>query len=226
MKILAFEFSAAQRAVAVLDAAVPPAAFARVAAEVVFTGGPAVPALGMAGEALRQAGLEREQIDTLVVGLGPGSYNGIRAALALARGWELAGRVRLIGFSTADALAFLAAANGLTGKLAVVIDAQRGEIYLGEYELTGGAVHATRPLRLAQPADALACEADGAILAGPEVQRWSPTGKILMPRAAALAEMAARGSPAFASDHLEPIYLRETSFVKAPPPRILPPMEP
>ena len=44
----------------------------------------------MIEEALREAGLEREQIEVLAVGLGPGSYTGIRVALSLAQGWQLA----------------------------------------------------------------------------------------------------------------------------------------
>jgi len=36
--------------------------------------------------ALKQAGLEREAIDCIAVGLGPGSYTGIRSAIALAQG--------------------------------------------------------------------------------------------------------------------------------------------
>ena len=39
-----------------------------------------------------------------------------------------------------------------------------------------------------------------------------------MPRAATLARMILSGVPAIGTDQLEPIYLREISFVKAPPP--------
>lgn len=196
----------------------PPAA-----AEVVSAGGQAVAALGMIEEALGQAGLEREAIDTLAVGLGPGSYNGIRAALALARGWELARPVRLLGFSTVDALAAQVAAEGTSGPLVVVIDAQRGEVYLREYDLRDGLARPTKPLRLASLADVQAAAASGATVIGPEIHRWTPDGRVVMPRAATLARMAAGGAPAVPADQLEPIYLRETSFVKAPPSRVLPP---
>ena len=47
-------------------------------------------ALGLVEEALRQAQLDREQIECLAIGLGPGSYTGIRSAIALAQGWQLA----------------------------------------------------------------------------------------------------------------------------------------
>jgi len=41
----------------------------------------------------------------------------------------------------------------------------------------------------------------------------------LFPSAAALALLAAGQRDAVSGDKLEPIYLREVSFVKAPPPR-------
>ena len=56
--------------------------------------------------------------------------------------------------------------------------------------------------------------ADG-ILIGPEVTRWFPGGRTIFPRAAALAELAARRSDFVPGEKLEPIYLRETNFVKA-----------
>lgn len=217
MKILAFEFSARQRSVAALDGAGETKL-----AEVVSEGTQAVPALAMAEEAMGKVSIEREQVDTLVVGLGPGSYNGIRVALALARGWELARPVRLLGLSTVDALAWQAASDGLTGHTAVVIDAQRGEVYLGEYDLQAGKASPLKPLRLASPADVQACGAAGARVIGPEVHRWWPQGTVFMPRAAALARMVLAGVPAAGTEQLEPIYLREVSFVKAPPPRVIP----
>ena len=53
-------------------------------------------------DALREAGVEREQIDCLAIGLGPGSYTGVRAAIAVAQGWQLARGIRLLGVSTAE----------------------------------------------------------------------------------------------------------------------------
>src|SRR5947199_21310 len=73
--------------------------------EIIETGGRAAHALGMIEEALRQAQLEREQIECLAIGVGPGSYNGIRAAIALAQGWQLARSIRLLSVSSAECLA-------------------------------------------------------------------------------------------------------------------------
>ncbi len=56
-------------------------------------------------KALREAGIEREAITRLAVGLGPGSYTGIRASLAIAQGWQLGRSIQTCGISTFHALA-------------------------------------------------------------------------------------------------------------------------
>jgi tRNA threonylcarbamoyladenosine biosynthesis protein TsaB len=174
----------------------------------------------MIEEALQEARLERGQIEGLVVGIGPGSYTGIRAAIALAQGWQLARDVKLLGISSAECIAAQARAEGFSGWVKVVIDAQRDEFYLADYELTPEKWTETKPLRLAtmaevQPAD----QAEGLII-GPEVTKWFSSGKAVFPRAAKLGELAAGRTDFVPGQKLEPIYLRETQFVKAPPPRI------
>ena len=83
--------------------------------EAVETGGRSTNALGLVEDALRQAQLDRAQIECLAVGLGPGSYNGIRLAIALAQGWQLARPVKLLGISSAECLAAQAQAEGISG---------------------------------------------------------------------------------------------------------------
>ena len=100
------------------------------------TGARSTNPLGLVEEALRQAQFDRAQIECLVIGLGPGSYNGIRLAIALAQGWQLARPVKLLGFSGAECLAAEAQAEGILGRVHVVIDAQRGEFYLAGYDLS------------------------------------------------------------------------------------------
>src|SRR5574340_531120 len=122
MTILALEFSSPQRSVAVVHggaAAGPPCL-----GEAIETGARATNALGLVEEALRQAQLDHTQIECLAIGLGPGSYTGIRLAIALAQGWQLARPVQLVGLSSAECLAAQAQAEGITGPVQIVIDAQ------------------------------------------------------------------------------------------------------
>ncbi len=94
--------------------------------------------LGLTEEALRKGQVEREEIECVAVGIGPGSYTGIRAAIALAQGWQLARGVRLLAISSAECLAAQGQAEGLLGRVEVVIDAQRNEFYLAGYDISAG----------------------------------------------------------------------------------------
>ncbi|HMP81925.1 MAG TPA: tRNA (adenosine(37)-N6)-threonylcarbamoyltransferase complex dimerization subunit type 1 TsaB [Verrucomicrobiota bacterium] len=214
MKILALDFSSAQRSVAVAEGG-------RVLSEIIETGGRGTNAIDMMDSALREAKLEREQVECLAIGLGPGSYTGIRAAISVAQGWQLARNIKLLGLSSAECLATQAWRDGLTGRVNVVIDAQRGEIYIAGYEISPAGFNETQPLRLTSPGDVAATEMTGAQFIGPEVTRWFASGRIVFPRAATLAEQAVRRTDFVAGEQLEPIYLRETAFVKAPPPRLV-----
>jgi tRNA threonylcarbamoyl adenosine modification protein YeaZ len=183
------------------------------------------PALSLVEAALRQAGMEREHIESVAVGLGPGSYNGIRAAIALAQGWQLAREVKVLGISSVECIAAQAQADGILGRILVVIDAQRGEFYLAGWEISPEERREIEPLRLATLADAQAREEAGDLLVGPEVSKWFPSGRVVFPRSAMLGRLAAQRTNFIPGERLEPIYLRETTFVKAPPPRILPGVE-
>ena len=220
MKILALEFSSPQRSVAVLTE--NPAAVGEV---IEAAPGYGMKPFAMIESALRQTGLEREQIECIAVGLGPGSYNGIRAAIALAQGWQLATGVKLIGISSAACLAALAPAefhDQLPEKFSVVINAQREEFYVAGYANDAGEWREVAPLRLATFAEVRELAAAGEMLIGPEVTRWFPHGRIAFPRAAGLGRLVLDRKDFVAGEKLEPIYLRETSFVKAPPARVRP----
>ena len=130
--------------------------------------------------------------------------------------------MKLLGVSSAECIAAQAQADGLRGKACVVIDAQREEFYLAGYEILAEGFREVAPLRLGTLADVRAREQVGGDLIGPEVTRWFPDGRIVFPRAATLARLALGRADFIPGESLEPIYLRETKFVKAPRPRLWP----
>jgi tRNA threonylcarbamoyl adenosine modification protein YeaZ len=216
MKILALEFSSPQRSVAVVQGGAD--ADPRRLGEAIETGARGTDALGLVEAALREAKFDRGQVECLAIGLGPGSYNGIRLAIALAQGWQLAAPVKLLGISSAECLAAEAQTEGIVGRVEIVIDAQRNEFYLAAYDLGPKAGREIEPLRLATFGEVQARQQAGAVLIGPEVTKWFPSGRVLFPRAASLGQLALGRTDFLAGERLEPIYLRETRFVKAPPP--------
>jgi tRNA threonylcarbamoyl adenosine modification protein YeaZ len=221
MKILALEFSSPHRSVAVVQALDPARTVPESSYEAVDTTPRSSVALGMVEEVLRAADLDRQQIECVVIGLGPGSYSGIRSSIALAQGWQLASGANLRGVSSVECLAAEAQAEGITGRVHVVIDAQRNEFYLASYDIATEDRREVECLRLATLAEVRAREQTGGTILGPEVTKWFPEGRVVLPRAATLGRLALRQADFVPGEKLEPIYLRPIQFVKAPPPRIL-----
>jgi len=217
MKILALEFSTAQRSVAVV-------VDGQVRGRAQETGTRENRALSLIEAALGAAGLERESVDCLAVGLGPGSYNGVRSAIALAQGWQLARGTRILGTSSVESLAAQARIEKIHGQVNIVIDAQRNEFYLARYEVSAAGCREVTPLRLAGREEVLALARAGEIVLGPEVTSEWPAAHQIFPDAAMVGQLASQRSDFVPGERLEPIYLRETRFVKAPPPRIIPPV--
>ncbi len=215
MKILALEFSSSQRSVAVV-------VVGHVRGRAQETATRENRALSLIEAALGAAGLERENVDCLAVGLGPGSYNGIRSAIALAQGWQLALGTRILGISSVESLAAQARVERIHGHVNIFIDAQRNEFYLGRYEVSASGCREVTPLRLAGREEVLALVRASETVLGPEVtSEWSAARR-LFPDAAMVGQLASQRTDFVPGELLEPIYLRETRFVKAPPPRVIP----
>ena len=209
MIVLALEFSSERRSVALARGG------AVLAEAVEQTGGRGTNVFALVEKVLADAKILREEIEVLAVGLGPGSYTGIRAAIAVAQGWQLARGVKVLGVNSAEALAAQAQAELFFGRVNVAIDAQRGEFYLATWEISATARREVAPLKIVAAAELQARLAAGEICVGPEMKT------VLLPAAAMVAQLAAGRSDFIAGEKLEPVYLRETTFVKAPPARVL-----
>jgi len=218
MKILALEFSSSHRSVAVLDTSTSKPHAAAVSRE---SDGRETHAFFMIEKALRQAAIAREAIDCLCVGLGPGCDTGIRVAISVAEGWQLARGVKLLGIGSFDCLATQAKEQQLRGTVNIASDAQRNEFYLATYNLSDGSLELTQPLRLVAADEIKRIIAAGEPAIGPDLSGFFVGASDFWPDAATLAQVAAGQNDFMAGEQLEPIYLRPVAFVKAPPPRIL-----
>ena len=122
--------------------------------------------LEMARELLGGAAIAWSELDRVAVGVGPGTFTGLRVGVATARGLAQSLSAELVGVSTPRALALAALATesawtGEPGAVLAVIDARRGEAFAAAYEAGDGgmprelsAPRALPPRELASVADA------------------------------------------------------------------------
>jgi tRNA threonylcarbamoyladenosine biosynthesis protein TsaB len=147
---------------------------------------------------LRQAGAHPSDLDRLAVGLGPGSFTGVRIGLAVARGLALSLDLPGAGVSTLDALA-AGAPDALP-----VIDAKRREVFT----VLDGEPRVLTPQELS--AEGAVCVGDGALRYRSLLEE---NGAVVppddderhLPRARFHAALAGEPVPV---DELEPLYLR------------------
>src|SRR5579872_5553164 len=83
----------------------------------------------MARAVLDEAGLSATSLDLIAVTVGPGSFTGIRAGLALAHGIALASGVPVVGVTVGEALADALPHLG-ERRLWSAIDNRRGRVFL------------------------------------------------------------------------------------------------
>jgi tRNA threonylcarbamoyladenosine biosynthesis protein TsaB len=79
---------------------------------------------------LERTGMALTDLDALAVGIGPGSFTGLRVGIATMQGLATAMGKPLFGVSAVDALARVADAP----RVATWVDAWRGEVYAALYE--------------------------------------------------------------------------------------------
>ena len=133
---------------------------------------------------LREAGVAAADLDAVAAVVGPGSFTGIRAALALAQGLALAAGLPAIGVTTGEALVAALPPVQRAGRAVwSVVDNRRGRVVLERF--AAGAVIAEGPPE-ARDIDALPLPAGPLTLVGDAAE-------------AVAAALVARGAEAIAS---------------------------
>jgi tRNA threonylcarbamoyladenosine biosynthesis protein TsaB len=95
--------------------------------------GHATQLLGMADELLAEGGIGWQQVQRLGVGVGPGTFTGLRVGVATARGLAQSLGCELAGVSSLRALALGARRGERPGGVLAAIDARRGEVFVAAY---------------------------------------------------------------------------------------------
>jgi tRNA threonylcarbamoyladenosine biosynthesis protein TsaB len=89
-----------------------------------------------------EAGLKFKDLAGIAVGIGPGSFTGLRVGVSYVKGLALAARIKVAGVPSLDAIALCAAGEpGDSDKtICPVIDARKGELYTSLYRVAGDAL--------------------------------------------------------------------------------------
>ena len=183
---------------------------------------------GVLDKLLTDQKLTPNDINLITVGIGPGSFTGIRVGIAAAKGLALPRQVPIKAVGSFDALALTALPRMPRDcpQMCVLCDARRDEIYSALYDRDGNRV---RDCTIS-PLEAIADEIHNPIwFVSSEIDRF--TGELkeifggfasvcdepIFPSAAALGWL---GHARFIKDGkrgdttLEPMYLRETNYKK------------
>lgn len=174
---------------------------------------------------LNMAKLKMSEMDVIGVGLGPGSYTGLRVGVTAAKTIAYATGALLVGLDTLEAVACNAPAGAR--QIAVIADAQRGDLYVSEWvrECPSGPLRSSQPCRV-EPLSAWLLRLEPSVVVlGPALESAAiresiPPDHLLgdpgtnFPEARHLIQLASGALTRGAHDDvwsLEPRYLRKSS---------------
>jgi len=119
------------------------------------TGGHGARLPGALRDLLVAEGLKLPDVEGYAIGIGPGSFTGLRIGLATWKGLAYANRRPIAGASSLAAMALAAAPSAPPGATLVpLLDARKGEVYAGFFRAAGEGVEPVAP-EAALPPEAL-----------------------------------------------------------------------
>jgi tRNA threonylcarbamoyladenosine biosynthesis protein TsaB len=124
---------------------------------------------GLIAELLGRHSLKFEALEGIAVGLGPGSFTGLRIGISTAKAVAYAAGIKIAGVSSLAAMA----AEGPEGALLLpTAVARQREVYVGFYRRVGGRVETAAPEQGVTPAQlaALLRESKDALAFGPGIE--------------------------------------------------------
>jgi tRNA threonylcarbamoyladenosine biosynthesis protein TsaB len=158
-------------------------------------------------------------IDRIAVGVGPGSFTGLRIGIATARALAQARGISIAPVSSLAALARGISESDATAPALPLIDARRGEVFAALYDAGGAEVWPPFVAPPAELADRLQtmdwtplAAGDGALRFGAELEAAgatvappeNPIHRVAARHVCAVGEAAIEATP----DQIQPLYLR------------------
>ena len=152
----------------------------------------------------KETPVEPTDIDIFAVGLGPGSFSGLRISLSLASALALPGQKRVFGVSSGEALAWDLFREKLISPVVIVGDARRGRLWFAQFLATDGLLKMETPYCLIKFEELSGMLDKHSIVASPD---WDRIGEKLIesnpghttfieekrvPRARTIGELALR----------------------------------
>ena len=159
-------------------------------------------------EVLGQAGVDKREIDVVACSVGPGSFTGVRVAVAAVKGFAFALQKKVVSVSTLEAMAYLCPVEGRL--LFSLLDARRNQFYGAMFRWKDGRCQRLSDDLLLDPADVE--RVAGSVLflgdaAGKLGYTYFPVEGIAKGVAMAALEKARRGEFTDVLK-LKPVYLR------------------
>ncbi|HOJ14212.1 MAG TPA: tRNA (adenosine(37)-N6)-threonylcarbamoyltransferase complex dimerization subunit type 1 TsaB [Deltaproteobacteria bacterium] len=174
--------------------------------------------LSVVDEVLRRSGTRKEDLEMIAVGLGPGSFTGLRIGIATAKGLAASLGCAVAGVLSLDALAFGALPSPLP--VVTVVDARKGEVFCAVYDTHGtrlmGPANVTpeEAARLAEgPALFVgnACAPYRGIFSGALGDLYvEAPGHLRHPRASVVAALGVKAASSGSGLEIMPVYVRES----------------
>lgn len=187
----------------------------------------------MIREVVEEAGVALTDLDSIVLGNGPGSFIGMRIAASVAQGLAHGAGLRIVPVSSLAAVAAEVFETTDAQEVAVAQDAHMGEVYLGLFGRGDAHLPSALGDERLQPQDAIAEFSKTGIVrriaAGYGWQRYpelmnsnrsffSEVSSVLYPRARYLLALAG-GIKSVAPQDINPAYLRKKVAEKPRPSR-------
>jgi tRNA threonylcarbamoyl adenosine modification protein YeaZ len=171
----------------------------------------------MVAEVMAEATIAPSALDAIAATTGPGSFTGVRIAIAAARGLALVTKAKLFGTDSLTVMARMAREGGAIDRapFGVAVDANRGMLYFGLYDADsarreGPLLVTPDAVAASLPRDVSCAVGSGAPLLAAAAERHGCRIEVklpgLQPSATALAEIALTNGERTAM--LRPLYLR------------------